>query len=187
MLDFLLSGGLGTVLGGITGLFGTYLNNKKELELARFEADERQDKREHELNLMDKTHEYRMASAKLDNEQKREVSADLNMQKSYVFAQGEIDDTKNHNWLVRCLFGIVEVLRRLVRVIASYGSMVILGYMTYFIYTNLDKFLFQLRDQGDKAAAFELMQYLVFTICYVATTVILWWFGARTKRPPQIS
>lgn len=186
MLAELLSGGLGAVLGGITGLIGTYLNNKKELKIAEIEADERKDKRAHEVLMTDKRHQYALETAKVTNDHERELSADRTMAQSYVFAARDLDDTQHKNRFIAFLYGIVEVLRRMVRVAASFGSMVILGYITYFIYNNLDKFLIQLQSINDGKQAFDLMQYLVFTICYVATTVILWWFGARTKRPPQI-
>ncbi|MGI4991077.1 hypothetical protein ACRXCV_00475 (plasmid) [Halobacteriovorax sp. GFR7] len=187
MLEALLSGGLGTLLGGVTGLIGTYLNNKKELKIAELEADERKDKRAHEVLMMDKTHQYTLETAKLKNEHEREISADNRMMSSYQFASRDSDDTNHRNRFIAFLFGMVEVGRRLVRVVASFGSMAILAYMTYFIYNNLDKFLVTLQTINDGKEAFTLMQYLIFTVCYVSTTVILWWFGGRTKRPPSIS
>lgn len=187
MLADLLSGGLGALLGGITGLIGTYLNNKKELKLATLEAEERKDKRAHELLMTDKRHEYTLATAKVKNEHQRELSADESMRASYTFASRDSDETDHRNRFIGFMYGIVEVLRRLVRVVASFGSMVILAYITYFIYNNLDKFLINLQAINNGTEAFNLMQYLIFTVCYVSTTVILWWFGARTKRPPAIN
>lgn len=193
MLDLLLSGGLGTVLGGITGLIGTWLNNKKELELQRLRVEDKQADRKHEIAMgnLDMKAKNQAARLKMEetvavNEHEQELSADANFKQSYVVAETEIDDTEHHSAFVRFLFGVVEVLRRMIRVTASYGSMVILGYITYFVYNNLDKFLLQLHVQGDGDNAFNLMQYLVFTICYISTTIILWWFGVRNKRPAQL-
>lgn len=193
MLEALLSGGLGTILGGITGLIGTWLNNKREIELQKLRVAEKAADRKHEiaignLNMKAATrnHEIDMEKTVAVNEHEQEISADKSFKQSYSVAEKEIDDTQNHSWFVRFMFGVVEVLRRLVRVAASYGSMVVLGYITYFVYNNLDKFLVQLASRGQGDEAFQLMEYLVFTICYLSTTIILWWFGVRNKRPAQL-
>ena len=186
MLDTLLSGGFGAIFGGVTGLIGTFLNNKKELKLAELARDERRDERAHELTVNDQTHNAKMDLIEAEFDHEEELSADSTFRESFTIAAKDVDTTENHSWLIRFLFGTVEVLRRLVRVVASYGSMTILGFITYFVYNNLDGFLENLQAVSEGAKAFALMEYLVFTVCYIATTIVLWWFGVRNNsKQPQ--
>lgn len=188
MLETLLSGGIGSILGGITGLIGTYLNNKRELELAKLKAAEAANKRKHEVTINTQRHKITMEQNKAQFEHEDNVQAELSLRESYEMAETErFEPPKEKGWFASFFFGLVEILRRMIRVTASYGSMVILGYITYFVYNNLDKFLYQLQSVNEGAKAFALMEYLVFTICYLSTTIILWWFGTRTKKPPVLS
>lgn len=183
MLDALLSGGLGAALGGVTGLIGNWLNNKKEIKLAELRLQEKAADRQHERDMQANQYKGELALRKEQNSKDMAISADNLMASSYKLAEGDIDKTENHNGFVRFIFGVVEFCRRLVRPTASFGSMAVLGYITLFVYDHLPDFLDNLMIMGSEDEAFLLMKYLVGTICYISTTVVLWWFGTRTKRP----
>jgi len=184
MLDILTSGGVSALLGGLTSLVGMFIKSKMETKALELQNESKKIDNEHELKLRDKDLaemelelDAKVDIISIDAEQKMEVAAENTTISSYGHAKTD-SMTNSENPFINFLWGLVEFIRRLVRPIITYASMFIIMFASYWLYNNLDDYMNGL--SADQKS--DIIKYLLFTIIYISTTVIGWWFGDRPSR-----
>lgn len=160
------SAGVGTIFGGIMGLF----NRRADLELKRLEREEAKDRMAHELAMRDKdaaiqAQEWaaRTKVAEVEGAAKAEVAGFDAMAESYKFAQPEKGTRMSaFSSFVRPFISLGYFL------ITSIGS----AWILYYAFAVV-KVTFTLEQW------FEIVMFVLAWIAFMAGSTIGWWYAMR--------
>lgn len=170
--------------GGATGLIGVaiqrwadYKNRQLDLQLERERRETEIAKRKADAEVMREEWAGRMRVAQEEGATAREVA------ESQAFAATLLKEperyssasslTTGQNWVLVLL----DALRGAVRPLLT----IYLCALTTFVWYQV-----KIKLEGaavDTEAALEVWRMVVQNILYLTTTVVLWWFGTRNKKP----
>lgn len=140
--------------GGVTGLVGAALEKITGIGVRILELKEKEKERAHELKLIDRQAQIRMAETELEGKIAMQKSDSENLIQSYAH-----DNNVGHGsqWVVNLL--------RLVRPVITFGF---IG-LTALIYFTL----------GETES--NIKYNVVDNILYTTSLVTAWWFGSRAR------
>lgn len=158
MLDLIM----GVLSGGVTGLIGTVISGGMKFF-------ENKQKHGHELAIMDmeikQMHveaEIAKDVAELEMEGKDRQAAWSALEASYKESTSRMS-TGDSAWLI-----VVDVVRGLMRPVMTLGLLVLMGVIYFTVASGLTA-----------PDGMEMQVKIIFTVTYLATTSVLWWFGTR--------
>lgn len=203
MGDFLgtiVSGGLGLLSGGITGLLGVvaqrvfdWLNKREELKRERERWAHERDMRRIDGELLDKEWTHRVRVTEVEAAGKEAVADAAAFGASFQlepqrYAEGFKPPIGG--WAAKALAGLgwlLMVLLDFARGIIRPGLTLYLAWITTRMYGQAQEIVAAI-DPAQHAQVFaDVFKGIVFTILYLFTTCLLWWFGTRNKQPaPRI-
>ena len=192
LVDLLGGGALSGVLGGITGLFGTWLKTRYETSLAEIRNQTRKDEREHENKMMQLEHNNALAIAEVQRQEAADRSAARSHVQSYRlepqrFSEGlEFPDT----WFGRRVHEVCSFLLYALdffRGIMRPGLTVYMAVLVTWVYWDLTLLLETLGVAFDAGQATTMVMMIVNTFLYLFTTAFVWWYGDRNRAaPPKV-
>lgn len=185
LLGSIFSGGITGIIGSAINSFAEYKNKKLtyEYEYKKLEHDQRMLKLEHEARL-----QITETEGDIELEQIREKGK-LNLEtveasgfkasiesesRGASFATGE---NARNSWL----FIFVDAVRGLIRPFLTIYLIAIVTLM----YGDIHLILQQTDQHLSTEQSLILLKKITDTILYVATAVVLWWFGSRTRIKPE--
>lgn len=180
----LFSGLLAIVSGGATGLLGVVFQRifdhwklKQELDQMRERHAHDQAMKRIDIELMKEEWAQRVKVAQVEGETAREVSD------AQAFAASFALEPKMYSQNVKPgkIGGFLLVLADVVRGIVRPGLTIYLAWIATAIYWDSQRILAS--ELLDEKAVHGLHQQIVFTLLYLFTTCVLWWFGTRNKAP----
>lgn len=158
MLDLIM----GVLSGGVTGLIGTVISGGMKYF-------ENKQKHGHELAIMQAENEQMVVEAniakdiaELDMESKDRTAAWSALEASYKESTSRMS-TGDSGWLI-----VVDVVRGLMRPVMTLGLLVLMGVIYFTVAEGL------MDPDGT-----PMQVKIIFTVTYLATTSVLWWFGTR--------
>lgn len=175
LVKLLGSAGVGTIFGGIMGLF----NRKADIEFRRLELDDRQKQRAFELAQRDKDaaimrEEWagRTRVAQVEGEARAETEAYAALAKSYDFAKPAAGSK-------------MEAFSAFMRPFMSGGyfllSSIGCGWIVYYA-------LVEVKVQFTAVQWYELLTFVLAWFFFMAGSAIGWWYAMRAgKAPPMLS
>lgn len=169
----LATGGLTTVLGGVTGIFGAIFKGKAERA-----------QREHQINLMSaqqealrQQNEFALQEVKLNLQSAEQIAKTKAQVETAAAGEQTAQSAYLHDAQLGAETGFFGALRKSVRPMITYWlaiSLTIGLVLLYLRWTPID-------DQ-----AHVLFTHLVVTTTYLTTMVFSFWFVDRQKSPPQL-
>jgi hypothetical protein len=174
---------VGTVLsGGATGLVGVaiqrfadYKNKKLDLERERQQQDFEIRKRQEDAKVIDAEWNGRLKVATAEGETARDVAETGAFSATVWKAPERWADpralTSAQNWLMV----VMDALWGAVRPALTVYLCVMVHLMWMEVHTKLSV------EDLDGSQALQIWLLVVKTVLYLATTVVLWWFGTRNK------
>lgn len=168
----LSSAGFGTVFGGVMG----YFNRKADLQYKKLEYEDHDKQRSHELaqrkidsEIIEKEYAGKVRVAQIEGESQSEAQAYSALSKSYEFAQPENGSKMAaFSSFVRPFISLAYFL------ISTLGA----GYILLYAFKTV-KVQFSV-DQW-----YELTEFILSWVVFMASTTIGWWFGMRAGKHPQ--
>lgn len=166
-----VSGGLGTILGGVFGFAGLWLKNRMlreqrshEFEVQKFEAAERRGEREHQLQLMDVQRQVT----------REEHAGQLALARVEGSLQGLAASLSHDMTLTAPDDPLVNRVRSMTRPILTFGLWALLP-INAIIGAGLSM-------AAGPVIAESFILYTVAPNAAAAMTATLWWFGERPAR-----
>lgn len=189
VVDIFTSGGIGSILGGVTGLVGTWLKGRHELEMWKLRADERKDQRAHELAIMSKESENAIALANVHRQEADDVASGQALKASYDMEPKRFSEGLSFpntwygrlakSWVAFLMFHL-DFFRGLMRPgLTVY--MAILNTMIYWEYRALVE-TYAIQPTPEEAHAVTM--YFISSFTYLFTTAYVWWYGDRNRQQP---
>ena len=164
---------LSILTGGATGLLGSVVTGITDYFKTKQVFAHEEKMAEINIQILDKELEASKEITRMESEAKIEVGDAGALTASYsadraTYAGGKARESK---WFV-----LVDVLRGLVRPLLTLYLAAVVTLLYIDFYTLM---------QGAEALPVkdivQMSQTIVNTVLYVATTVLLWWFGTRNK------
>ena len=191
MGDFLISlvtGGASGILGGITGLVGTWVKSRHEVKMFELRSKDRRERQKMQLDSIRLENEGALKIAEVRREEADDTAAGKSLAKSYEmepkrFSEGLKLRGKWMNNLVATLMFLLDFIRGAMRP----GLTMYLAILVTLIYWQTIALLETYAIQPTPDQAFAMWQLLIGTFVYLFTTVVTWWFGDRNRqKPPEI-
>ena len=192
LLDLIGGGAISGILGGITGLVGTWMKSRHEARMAEVRRQERADERAHEASMMKMEHDNAIAVADIQRQESADRTAGVAHAQSYKmepkrFSEGmTFPDTfigRRVHEIVSFLMFALDFFRGLMRP----GLTVYMAILVTMIYWEMQALLETLNVTFDGGQALITVQLIVNTILYLFTTAFVWWYGDRNRAaPPKI-
>lgn len=159
--------------GGLTGVIGSGITAYSEYKNKQMDLDHIASMKRLDLEALDKEIARDVRISETEAETERWKSQDDLMEASYLSAEL---DTRNagSNWF----WVLIEGWRRAIRPLATTYAMVILTVLTIAIYDLYNSHGLS----PDVQYVNDLLEHLIFMSIYLATTIILWWFGTRKAK-----
>lgn len=179
---------IGTVLGGIlsggaTGLLGVAFQRFADYKNKQLDLQQQEKQQNHELAMRDKdaaimAQEWAArtkvadieAGAKVDAADAEAFAASYKLEPAMY--SGSAKPTKAQAWVLVLVDGLRGSVRPLLTV-----YLCVITTMTY-----LDARALLGSTAYTTEQAFELTRLIVWTVLYLTTTCVLWWFGTRNKQ-----
>ena len=189
ILGLIFSGGFGTVLGGITGLVGTWLKSKHERDMLKLEMDERQKDREHDLSVMKMEGDNAVRVADIHRQEADDTASGKALEKSYSlepkrYSEGlAFPDT----WYGRVLSSLTAVLMfslDFFRGMMRPGGTLYMMILNTFIYLQYQEMVETYAIKPTPEQAYAITMYFVSSFAYLLTTSFVWWYGDRNRQKP---
>lgn len=158
MLDLLM----GVLSGGVTGLLGTVLSGGMKFFENKQKHGHELAIMEMEMKQMDREAENAVKIAETEMEGADRTAAWAALEASYKESTSRIS-TGDSPWLI-----MVDIVRGLMRPVMTLGLLIVLAV----IYFTVAESLVAGDGQSMKVS-------IIFTMNYLATTSVLWWFGTR--------
>lgn len=179
----LISGG---VLGGLTGILGTWLKGRADAKMKKLDIEADKDRMAHELKvkeadqaIMKEEWSGRTKVATVEASGAEAVADAKAFEKSYEaslqYSKG-LEPTKGQAWALVLL----DLLRGLIRP----GLTIYLIAITTMIYFQAEKLMGG--DLPPEQAA-EIVNKVIGTVLYLTTTCLTWWFGTRNSQKPPMT
>jgi hypothetical protein len=180
-----LGQGLMAILsGGATGLLGVifqrvfdHWKQKQEIDKIRVIQAHEVAMKKADAEIMAQEWAARAKVAQVEGETAREVAD------SQAFAASLTSEPKRYSEGVQAGFlgGLLLVFADVIRAVVRPGLTIYLAWIATELY-NDSKAVLAVRGI-DMVKLMTLHQQIVFTLLYLFTTCVLWWFGTRNKSP----
>lgn len=186
LVDLFTSGGLGTILGGITGLVGNWLKTRHEEKMFALRSQERAMDREHDLATMKMEGENAIAVANIRRGEADDIASGKALEAAYsmepkrYLTGKDYMDTVLGRWLLMPLFGLLDIFRGLMRPAGTTYMMVMVS-MIYWEYKAMME-TYAIKPTPEQAH--EVTMYLVGTFAYLMITSFVFWYGDRNRQQP---
>lgn len=191
MVELLGQGLLAIVSGGATGILGVifqrlfdHWKNKQELDQLRERNAHEQAMKRIDHEIMKEEWAQRVKVAQVEGETAREVAD------AQAFAASLASEPKRYSEgaKVGSIAGFFLVLADLVRAIVRPGLTLYLAWIATELYNDSQRAMELVEatleiDGFDVLALLDVHKQIVFTLLYLFTTCVLWWFGTRNKAP----
>lgn len=185
----LFSGVMAILSGGATGLLGVVAQRLFDHWKLKQENDRLRVIHEHEIamrrvdgELMAQEWAQRTKVAQVEGETKREVADTEAFAASFQLEPKRYAEGVKTGKIGGFLLVLVDVLRGVVRP----GLTVYLAWIATELYWQSVKVIALLNPGAQAALLAEVHRQIVFTLLYLFTTCVLWWFGTRSKqKQPQ--
>lgn len=184
IVDLFTSGGIGTILGGITGLVGNWLKTRHEEKMFALRENAKVQDRSHELAVMKMEGETAVAVADIKRQEADDVASADALKAAYDmepkrFLDGDkYMDTFLGRWLLMPLFGLLDVFRGLMRPGGTTYMMIIVS-MIYWEYQDMVE-TFAIKPTPEQVH--EVHMYLIGTFAYLMITSFVFWYGDRNRQ-----
>jgi hypothetical protein len=170
-----IAAGLGSILGGgLTGLIGAGLTSWTELKKqdSLFRHDEKMAELDQAMTKLEI--QGRLKVAETESQALQEIAASDVLQKSFdadraQYATGRT--AANSKWFVW-----VDVIRGLVRPTLTIYMMLVVT----LIYLQIMYLVGGIEGMTTNQAT-GMLAGIIDSLLYITTTIVLWWFGSRTK------
>lgn len=186
----LFSGVMAILSGGATGILGLVAQRlfdhwklKQENDRLRLEHQFELEKRKVDAEIMQQEWAQRTKLAEVEGATKREVAdAEAFAASFQLEPKRYAEGVKVGRW-GGFLLVLVDVLRGSVRP----GLTVYLAWIATELYLDSVKIMAAVDPTAQSQLLVQLHQQIVFTLLYLFTTCVLWWFGTRNKaKQPQL-
>jgi|10_taG_2_1085330.scaffolds.fasta_scaffold107219_2 hypothetical protein len=165
--------------GGLTGLIGSGISQFMEHRKQKTEYAHQLASRRLDLEIVEKKAELQIKVKETDANIALEIEAGKDFRNSFDNDKARYVDSSRTGAVVNFLLGCVDVIRGMIRPVAT----IFFSYLTYSISDSLLTLLGGI-DQLPREQLVDLLNRVTQTILYIATTCILWWFGTR---PPKMN
>ena len=193
LMDLFGGGMVSGILGGITGLVGTWLKTRHEAKMLELKRQERRDERAHEASMMKMEHDNAIAVADIQRQETADKAAGEAHAQSYKlepkrFSEGlSFPDTwygRLTNTFVAFLMFALDFFRGAMRP----GLTLYMAIVITLIYWELQALIETAGIAIDGDTAILTVQTIVNVFLYLFVTAFVWWFGDRNRAaPPKLS
>ena len=181
VLDIFTGGAGSAILGGITGLVGTFLKQKHDLKIMELQWEERKDERNHDLSMLKLEGETSVKVAEVQRQESQDVASSKTQAESYKmeplrFAEGlEFPDTW-YGRLSKTVVAILMFMLDFVRGAVRPALTIYLAIITSIIYFEIQAFIdaHNLQISGDEAMDADVVhgQHVLLSLNQCRTLVV---------------
>ncbi len=175
----ILGQSIGSILaGGATGLLGSVISVWGAFREKKEQNQHEQKMQELALRAMELEAKLKLDQTIVEGDIKEELAALETMRASYAHDEARYFKYTGVKWIDGMggfLFGLVDFVRGMIRPLITIG----MAFVVVEIHNELLRLMENLPQPLTPAEAAEIYSNLNNTVLYIATTVILWWFGAR--------
>lgn len=186
MLELIGTGIMGILSGGATGLLGVgiqrladYWNKKQDLEKLKLQYDHEANMRDKDAAIMAQEWAARTKVAEVEGAS-REAVADAG---AFAASFGMEPQRYSEGIKPGKVGGFLLILLDVIRAIVRPGLTIYLCWIADRMY-NESRAILAIADlTTNPVLVMNVYQQIVFTLLYLFTTCVLWWFGTRNKQP----
>ena len=186
MLELIGTGIMGILSGGATGLLGVgiqrladYWNKKQDLEKLKLQYDHEANMRDKDAAIMEQEWAARTKVAEVEGAS-REAVADAG---AFAASFGMEPTRYSEGVKPGKVAGFLLVLLDAIRGIVRPGLTLYLCWIATMMYEESRAVLAIADLPTNTDLVMNVYQQIVFTLLYLFTTCVLWWFGTRNKQP----
>lgn len=187
MLELIGTGIMGILSGGATGLLGVgiqrfadYFNKKQDLEKLKAQFDHERDLRKLDMELADKEWAGRVQVATVEAQGKEAVADASAFAASFQMEPQQYAKNVKPGKIAGFLLVLLDFTRGIVRP----GLTLYLCWIATRMYEE-SRAVLAIADLTTNAPmVMNVYTQIVFTLLYLFTTCVLWWFGTRNKQAP---
>jgi hypothetical protein len=170
------SGGATGIIGVIAQRYADYKNKQLDLQLEAQRFSQQVELKRVDAEIMKAEYAAKLDITRLETTGASDVADAAAFAASYALEPKQYSNTTTlttgQNWVMVML----DALRGAVRPLLT----LYLCVLVTLIYVEARRAL--QKEDLDTEQALELFKLMLSTICYVWTTITLWWFGTRNKR-----
>ena len=186
LLDLFGGGALSGILGGITGLVGTWLKTRHETKMADVRRQERRDERAHEASMMKLEHDNAIAVADIQREETADRVAGEAHAQSYKlepkrFSEGLTFPDTWYGRLVSTFVAFLMFALDFFRGVMRPGLTLYMAIVITLVYWELQALIETAGFVIDGETAIVTVQTIVNVFLYLFVTAFVWWFGDRNR------
>lgn len=185
MLELIGTGIMGILSGGATGLLGVgiqrladYWNKKQDLEKMKLQYDHEANMRDKDASIMAQEWAARTKVAEVEGAS-REAVADA---QAFAASFGMEPQRYSEGVKPGKIAGFLLVLLDFTRGIVRPGLTLYLCWIATRMYEESRAVLAIADLTTNTVLVMNVYQQIVFTLLYLFTTCVLWWFGTRNKQ-----
>lgn len=175
LVGSIFSGGATGILGVIAQRFADYKNKQLDMQLESQRFSQQVELKKIDADIMEREAAAKLQITTVETQGASDVADAAAFAASYQLEPKQYSNvttlTPAQNWIMV----LVDALRGFVRPALT---LYLCALVTAIYYASRDKL--QTEDL-DADQALELFKLMLGTICYVWTTITLWWFGTRNK------
>lgn len=193
MLDLISGAASAIFAGGATGLLGVafqrffdFLHQRQQLQLEREKMAHAVAMKNVDAAIMKEEWAQRTKVAGIEGETQREVADTQAFAQSLLkeperYATGERPKGKVGavGWL---FLALVDAVRGIIRP----GLTLYLAWQAHQLYEQNRALVAVLGLDANTKDVLDIHKHIVFTLLYLFTTCVLWWFGTRNKAPQPV-
>jgi len=173
----IVSGGATGILGVVAQRFFDHWKNKQELDQLRERHAHELALRKADAEIMAQEWAQRTKLAQVEGETAREVADAQAFAASFALEPKRYAEGVKVGKVGGFLLVFVDVLRGIVRP----GLTIYLAWVATEIYVQSVRIMAMIDPSAQSQLLAQLHQQIVFTLLYLFTTCVLWWFGTRNK------
>ena len=192
VLDLLSGGAISGVLGGITGLLGTWIKGKHEEQMATTYQLDRAAERLHEIETLKLEAQSALAISNINRQESSDMSASKALAASYGmepkrFSEGvRIPNNVLGEWFIAPVIAILMFALDFVRGATRPALTIYLAILMTIIFYMLKDLMVEYGAALTSDQVMTLVLYMVNVISYLFITIVLWWFGDRNRNAPPV-
>lgn len=180
----IVSGGATGILGVVAQRFFDHWKTKQELDVLREKHAHDIAMRKADGEIMAQEWAQRTKVAQVEGETAREVADAQAFAASFALEPKRYAEGVKPGKVAGFLLVLVDVVRGIVRP----GLTVYLAWVATEIYLQSVRVMALINPSAQSELLVQLHQQIVFTLLYLFTTCVLWWFGTRNKqKQPQLA
>jgi len=175
----IVSGGATGILGVVAQRFFDHWKNKQELDQMREKHAHDLAMRKADAEILAQEWAQRTKLAQVEGETQREVADAQAFAASFALEPKRYAEGVKVGRFGGFMLVFVDVVRGLVRP----GLTIYLAWVATEIYVQSVRIMAMINPSAQSQLLVQLHQQIVFTLLYLFTTCVLWWFGTRNKSP----